>query len=133
MDLDKKSITIGIILILIGIWFYAALSVLEIEEGSNPKRVVIREGIIRPDDELAYALAKDLDFDLKGAYEEGYTPRDVVDYLVKQPHKYSIALYHNRFYEGRITVLYMIPLSLCLFFIVAGTVIIIRKRSKAPE
>jgi hypothetical protein len=133
MDWGNKNITIGIIFILIGVWFYAALSFLEIEEGSNPKRVIISEGIIRSDDELAYALADDMDFDLKGAYEKGYTPRDVVDYLVKQPHKYSITLYHNRLYDGRITVLYMIPLSVCLFLIVAGSVIIIRKAQKGKS
>jgi hypothetical protein len=133
MDWGNKNITIGIIFILIGVWFYAALSFLEIEEGSNPKRVIISEGIIRSDDELAYALADDMDFDLKGAYEKGYTPRDVVDYLVKQPHKYSITLYHNRLYDGRITVLYMIPLSVCLFLIVAGSVLIIRKAQKGKS
>ena len=111
-------------------WLFISLSFLKVEQGSNPKRVIIREGIIRSEEELAHALAYDTDFDLKGAYERGYTPGDVVDYLVKQPHKYSFAFYDNRFYEGRITVLYIIPLSVCLFLIVLGTAIIMRKTNK---
>jgi hypothetical protein len=128
--LNTKNITIGIIFILIGVWLFIALSFLKVEKGSNPKRVIIKEGIVRSEEELAHALAKAIGFDLKGAYEKGHTPRDVVDYLVKQPHKYAFASYNNRFYEGRITVLYIMPLSVCLFLIVLGTAIIIRKKQK---
>ena len=108
-------------------WLFISLSFLKVEQGSNPKRVIIREGIIRSEEELAHALAYDTGFDLKGAYARGFTSRDVVDYLVKQPHEYSFAFYDNRFYEGRITVLYIIPLSVCLLLIVLGTAIIIKK------
>jgi cytochrome c-type biogenesis protein CcmH/NrfF len=128
--LNTKNITIGIIFILIGVWLFISLSFLKVEQGSNPKRVIISEGILRSEEELAHALAEDINFDIKGAYEKGYTSRDVLDYLVKQPHKYSFAFYNNRYYEGRITVLYIIPLSVCLFLIVLGTAIIIRKKQK---
>ena len=132
--MDRINIIIGTLFIVIGVWFFISLSALKIEEGSDPERVIIKEGIIREDDELAYALAEDIGFDIKGAFREGYTPRDVVDYLIREPHKYSIALYDNRFYEGRITVLYVIPFSVCIFFIVTGTVIIfikVRKRGSS--
>ena len=124
--MNKKYIIIGTIFILIGAWFYAALSALKIEQGSDPKKIIIRDGIIRTEDELAYALAEDMGFDLKGAYKVGYTPRDVVDFLIKEPHKYKITVYNNRFYEGRITVRYAIPLSICIFLIFLGAGIIIK-------
>lgn len=118
--MNKTNFVIGSTLFLIGLWFFAALSTLEIEKGSDPKRVIIREGVVRTEEELANALAEDTGFDLEGAYREGYTPRDVVDFLIRAPHKYKITVYKNRFYEGRITIRYIIPFSISLFFIVLG-------------
>ena len=136
--MNKKNIIIGFICIFIAVWLYAVLYVLKIEEGSDPERLIIREGIVRTYEELADALAEGMDFDLESAYKEGYTSRDVVDYLIRKPHKYSITLYKNRFYEGRITFPYIIPFLICIFFSILGTALLITeagkwKRGKAQE
>ena len=128
--MDKKNIIIGIICIIISAWLCAALFALKIEEGSDPERLIIREGIVRTDEEMADALAKGMDFDLEGAYKEGYTSRDVVRYLIRRPHKYSITIYRNRFYEGRITFPYIVPFLICIFFSILGTALIIAEIRK---
>lgn len=122
--MNKKNIITGFIFILIGIWFYSALSSFKIEEGSNPKKIIIREGVVRTEDEVAKALSDEMGFDLDGAYKTGYTSMDVVEYLMKEPHKRSFIFYKGRFYEGRVTVWYVFPLSVCILLIVVGAVII---------
>jgi hypothetical protein len=44
VKMNVRNIIIGIVFIAIGIWFYVALSTFEVEEGTTPKRIVIREG-----------------------------------------------------------------------------------------
>ena len=63
--LNIKNIIIGIICIIVSLWLAAALYVLKIEEGSDPEKLIISEGIERTYDELAEALARDIDFDLE--------------------------------------------------------------------
>ncbi|MEN8261878.1 MAG: hypothetical protein ABFR82_00230 [Nitrospirota bacterium] len=128
--MNKKNIVIGVICIFIAIWIYAALSVLKVEEGSDPERLIIREGIVRTYEELADALAEGMDFDLESAYKEGYSSRDAVNYLLRKPHKYSITLYKNRFYEGRITIPYIMPFLTCILFFILGTALLITEAGK---
>lgn len=128
--MDIKNIAIAVICIVIAVWLYAALSVLKVEEGSDPELLIIREGIARTYEELADALAEGTDFDLESAYKEGYSSRDAVNYLLRKPHKYSITLYKNRFYEGRITIPYIIPFLICIFFSILGTALLITEAVK---
>ena len=128
--MNIKNIIIGIICIIVSLWLAAALYVLKIEEGSDPEKLIISEGIERTYEELAEALARDIDFDLESAYKEGYTSRDVVNYLIRQPHKYSLTLYRNRFYEGRITIPYIIPFLICIVFFLLGAACIITEAGK---
>jgi hypothetical protein len=123
--LNKKNIFTGLIFILIGIWFYSALSSFKIEEGSDPKKIIIREGVVRTEAEIAKALSDEMGFDLEGAYKTGYTSIDVVEYLMKEPHERSFVLHEGRFYESRITVWRLLPLSVCIILIFVGAVIII--------
>ncbi len=131
--MNKKIIVIGIALILVGIWFYSALSSFEVEEGTHLKRLIIREGIVRTEDEVARALADEMDFDIEGAYKIGYTARDVADYLMKEPHKHSFTYHEGRYYQGRVTIPYLIPFAVSLFFVLIGigTILLkgIRKKS----
>ena len=125
--MNIKYLAIGLVFILIGIWFYTSLSSFKIEEGSSPKSIVISEGIERTDLEVARALSNELGFDIEGAFKTGYTPRDVIEYLIKEPHKYSFTFYNGRYYEGRTTILHMIPFSVCIGMVVIGVVILLFK------
>lgn len=129
----KKNIATGIVFIVIGVWFYLALSTFKIEEGTNPKRIIIKEGIVRTEDEIARALAEEIGFDLEGAYKVGYTPRDVIEYLIEEPHKLPVTFHEGRFYTGRVTAPYIFPFAVCVIFICVGIGIIIftgiRKKS----
>jgi hypothetical protein len=118
--LNKKNILIGLVFILIGIWFYSALSSFATEEDSFPKKIILREGVVRTEFEVAEALSKEMDFDLEGAYKTGYTSIDVAEYLIKEPHDLSVTFYDGRFYEGRKTVPYIIPLAVCMLLILIG-------------
>ncbi|MBI4707829.1 MAG: hypothetical protein HY761_07900 [Candidatus Omnitrophica bacterium] len=119
--MNKKYLFIGLVFILIGIWFYTALSTFEVDDTSFPGKLIIKEGKVRTEDEVAGILAKELGFDLEGAYKTGYTSADVIEYLIKQPHEFPVSFYEGKFYEGRKTVPYLIPLAVCIFLIVTGT------------
>jgi hypothetical protein len=123
--MNIRNIISGFIIAAIGVWIYFAMSSFEIEEGSNPKKLVIREGNVRTETEVAKALADEMNFDLEGAYKTGYTPMDVVEYLINHPHKRSFSFYEGRWYEGRITLLRIVPLSVCIIFIVIGVAMVI--------
>ncbi len=126
--MNKRKLLIGLALVLIGAWFYFALSTFKIEDTENDlfaKKIVIREGTVRSEDEVAEALSKELDFDLKGAYKTGYTPVHVIEYLINQPHNYRIAFYDGKFYEGRKTVPYIIPAMICMLIALAGIAVIL--------
>jgi len=123
--MNKKKLLIGLVFILLGVWVYTALSTFNVEEGSDPGKIIIKEGVVRTEDEVAEALAKDLGFDLEGAYRSGYTPMHVVEYLINQPHKYPVTFYAGKYYEGRKTVLYFIPLSVSIFLAMIGAGIIL--------
>ena len=123
--MNLRNILIGLLFILIGVWIYTSLSTFKVEEGSNSKRLIIREGMIRTEDEVAEKLAKDMGFDLEGAYKTGYTSMHIVEYLIKEPHEYPVTFYNGRYYEGRKTVLYLIPLSICIVLVLIGVVIIL--------
>lgn len=123
--MNKKNLFIGLALILTGIWCYTALSTFEVDDTSFPGKLIIKEGTVRSSDEIAEVLAKELGFDLEGAFKTGYTSADVSEYLMQQPHKFPITFYNGKFYEGRKTVPYLIPLSACILMIVTGAVMII--------
>ena len=123
--MNKKKLLLGLVFILLGIWVYTALSTFKVEEGSDPERIIIKEGVVRTEDEVAEALAGDLGFDLEGAYRSGYTPMHVVEYLINQPHKYPVTFYNGKYYEGRKTVLSFIPLSVSIFLAMIGAGIIL--------
>ena len=127
---NKRSILTGIIFILIAIWFYSALSTFKIEDGSDPERIIIKEGIIRLETDVAAKLADDNGFDLKGAYRSGHRPSDVIDYLINKPHTYSVTFYDGQYYEGRSTIRYSILLYICIFILIAGILIIISGNKK---
>ncbi len=123
-----KSTVIGIVFILVALWFYTALSSFEVEEGFGFKKIVIEEGIVRTIDEVAMVLAKENGFDLEGAYKEGYTSHDIVGYLIEAPHEYHVTLYKKEYYEGRKTILYIFPLLVCIFIAILGVGVILPKR-----
>jgi hypothetical protein len=123
--MNKKKVLSGLVLILIGIWIYTALSSFKIEENSFPKKMIIQEGIVRTSDEVAGALAKEMDFDLDGAYKSGYTPDDVIEYLINEPHSLSVTFHEGQFYTGQRTVLQLIPLSVAIVIIVIGIVMVL--------
>ena len=123
--MKRKIVFIGIAFIVIGAWIYTALSSFGVEDTSFPKRLVIKEGTVRTDVEVAEALAKEMGFDLEGAYKTGYTPIDVANYLMQEPHTLSITLYEGKFYHGRRTVPYFIPLSICILLISIGVIMIL--------
>lgn len=132
--MNKKKVLSGLVLIFIGIWFYTAISSFKIEENSFPERMIIQEGIVRTADEVAEALAKEMDFDLDGAYKSGYTPDDVIEYLIKEPHSLSVTFYDGQFYTGRRTVIHLIPLSVCIVLIIIGAVmVLVNLKSKKPS
>jgi hypothetical protein len=132
--MNRKKLYIGLALILTGLWFYAALSTFEVDDTSFPGKLIIKEGTVRSTDEIAEVLAKELGFDLEGAYKTGYTPADVTEYLIRQPHKFPVTFYIGKFYEGRITVSRLIPLSVCILIITAGIVMIfLSLKSNKPD
>ena len=128
--MNIKNIVAGLVVILVGIWFYSALSSFKVEKGSDPKRIVIKEGVVRTESEVAKALADDMGFDLEGAYKSGYTSMHIVEYLIKEPHSYPVTFHQGRYYEGRKTVLHIIPFSVCIAIIVIGAGIILFKGKK---
>ena len=95
--MNTKNTVLGIIIILLSVWIYSAMSSFKIEEGSDPERLVIREGNIRTEDEVAQKLSEEYGFDLEGAYKTGYTPRQVVEYLIGEPHDFDVTFYKNSF------------------------------------
>ncbi len=123
--MNKKNIATGIFFIIIGVWFYLSLFAFDIEKGSYPRKLVIREGIARTNAEVAAALANETGFDLKGAYKMGYTPVHVVDFLINEPHKLSFIFYDGEFYEGRITMTYIYPIIVCILFVLMGIAIVV--------
>lgn len=123
--MKRKKLFIGSAFILTGIWFYMALSTFAVDDTSSPSKLIIREGTVRSSDEIAEVLAKELGFDLEGAYKTGYSSADVIEYLVQQPHKFPVTFYDGKFYEGRKTVTYLIPVSVCILMIVIGVVMTI--------
>ena len=132
--MNKKYIVLGIIIILLSIWIYAAMSSFKVAEGSSPERLVIREGVIRTEEEVAKKLSDDMSFDLEGAYKTGYTPRHVVEYLITEPHDYDVTFYNNSFYEGRVTILRMIPLSISIVLAIIGIALVTPKiKFKQPK
>jgi len=118
--MNVRNTVLGIIIILLSVWIYSSMSSFKIEEGSSPERLVIREGVIRTEDEVAQKLSEDMGFDLEGAYKTGYTSRHVVEYLIAEPHEFDVTFYNNSFYEGRLTILRMIPLTICIFLFIVG-------------
>ena len=126
----RKSIITGIFLILLSIWFYNAISTFEIEKDSDPKRIIIKEGTVRTETFVAKELSTDMGFDLEGAYKTGHRPSDVIDYLINEPHNYSVTLYNGRYYEGRTTLLYSIPFFTSVFILIAGILIILSGNKK---
>ncbi|UCD35019.1 MAG: hypothetical protein JSU90_12130 [Nitrospiraceae bacterium] len=121
----KKLIAAGIGCVLLGIWFYAAISSFPVDENSFPKRIVISEGTVRTDSEVAEALSKEMGFDLEGAYRSGYTPMEVVEYLIKEPHHLSVVYHEGTLYEGRRTVPHIIPFAICILVVLAGAFMIL--------
>ena len=118
--MNTKLSVLGIIFILLSVWIYFGMSSFKIEEGSDPERLVIREGAIRTEDEVAQKLSEEMGFDLEGAYRTGYTPRHVVEYLIAEPHEFDVTFYNNSFYEERVTILRAIPLSISIFIAIIG-------------
>ncbi len=132
--MNKKKLFIGLALILAGVWCYTALSTFAVDDTSFPNKLIIKEGTVRSSDEIAEVLAKELGFDLEGAYKTGYTSADVLEYLMQQPHNFPVTFYDGKFYEGRKTVSYLIPLSVCILMIATGIVMVLLSlRSKKTD
>lgn len=131
--MKKKNLIVGLIFILTGIWFYSALSSFHVEEGEFLKKIIVREGTVTSQDEVAEALAKDMGFDLDGAYKSGYTSTDVIEYLLNEPHKLSVTYYKGNFYVGRVTVLRAIPAAICTVLIIVGVIAILTGLRKKPK
>jgi hypothetical protein len=124
----SRNTVIGIIVILLSVWIYSAMSSFKIEKGTTPERLVIREGAERTENEVAQKLADEMGFDLEGAYKTGYAPRHVIEYLIAEPHDFDVTFYNNRFYEGRITILRLIPQLFCIFLGIIGVGLIIPRK-----
>lgn len=118
--MNKKKLSIGITIILTGIWFYAAISTFDVDDTSFPGKLIIKEGAVRTADEIAEVLSGELGFDLEGAYKTGYTSNDVIEYLMQQPHSFPVTFYKGKFYEGRKTVPSLIPVSICVIMVITG-------------
>jgi hypothetical protein len=43
--MNRKALITGVLLLMLGLWFYLALSTFEVEEGAVMKRTVLRNGI----------------------------------------------------------------------------------------
>ncbi len=123
----KKNIFLGIVLVVISVWLYAAMSTFEVLPGSSPKSLIVRNGVERTPGEVADALSEEMGFDLEGAYKSGYAPEDVVEYLISQPHTRRVSFHRGKYYEGRMTILHIIPLMVCIVFFIMGTAILIFK------
>ncbi|MEW6600691.1 MAG: hypothetical protein AB1499_06950 [Nitrospirota bacterium] len=133
-EMNKKKLFIGVILVLAGIWFYAALSSFKVDDTSFPSKCIMKEGTVRSADEIAEVLSEELGFDLEGAYKSGYTSSDVLEYLMHQPHSFPVTFYNGKFYEGRKTIPYLVPLSVCIILALAGIVMIVSGlKSKKSE
>jgi len=122
-EMNKKKLFIGLILVLLGIWFYTALSTFEVDDSAFPSRLIVREGTLRSADEVAEVLSNELGFDLEGAYKTGYTSRDVLEYLMQQPHSFPVTFHNGKFFEGRKTIPYLIPVFVCIALVIAGVII----------
>lgn len=127
MRINTKSTGIGISFIVLGVWFYAALSSFEVQKGPGMKRIVLREGIEKTEDEIARALAGKAGFDIEGAYRTGYSSRDVIEHLAKEPHTLQFAFHSGRYYVGRETCPYILPFSVCILCIAVGAGLIVLK------
>lgn len=125
--MNARYIFVGIAILITGVWIYIAQSLLGAEETPKGKRLIIKEGNERTEDEVAAALAKETGFDLEGAYTTGYTTGDIIDFLTKEPHKYDISSYKGKYYEGRITISRTYPLAASFMLIIAGIAILIFK------
>ena len=125
--MNTRYIFLAVVLISSGVWIYFAQSLLDAEETNGRKKIIIKEGIERTDAEVAAFLAKETGFDIEGAFTTGYTTGDVIDYLMRQPHKYPVSYYQGRYYEGRITVTRIYPVAVSSLLIITGVVILILK------
>ncbi len=133
LTINKRNILIGIVFIVIGLWFYFALSSFEIEDNRNTKKIVVKEGVVRAGNELARELAMEIGYDLDEAYKTGFNPRDVIEYLRKDAHNFSITLHEGRYYEGRVMIPYKYPFAVCviIIFIGAGLIVFTGFRKKS--
>ena len=123
--MKRNVVFTGIAFIVIGAWIYTALSSFGVEDTSFPKRLIIEEGTLRTEVEVAEALSREMGFDLEGAYKTGYTPMDVANYLMQEPHTLPITFHDGKFYHGRRSVPYFIPLSICILLISTGVIMIL--------
>ena len=123
--MNKKKAIVGAALILMGIWFYMALSTFEVEEDAFMDNLVINKGIVISEDKVAEALSQEMGFDLEGAYKSGYTSSDVIEYLINEPHEFPVTYHNGEFYQGRKTVHYIIPLIICAVLILTGSIILL--------
>ncbi len=128
--MNKRNIAVGLIFILLSVWIYFTLSTFEKEPGSFPVKIILREGIERSVKEVAEKLSADSGFDLEGAYKTGYTPADVADYLMNHPHTFPVSFHNGKYFEGRVTLMRIIPFSISIFLFITGAVILIVKGKK---
>jgi hypothetical protein len=129
----KNVLFTGIVLVLIGAWFYFSINAFETDSTTFPSQLIIDQGTERLESEVAQALSEEAGFDLEGAYKSGYTPMDVINYLMNEPHSLSITHYKGRFYEGRRTISRFIPVTVCIVITIAGvitTCLAFRKKTK---
>ncbi len=118
--MNRKRVFISAVFVFLGVWFYFALSTFKVEERSDHKRLIIKEGAVRSERDAAELLALELEFDLKAAYESGYTTVDVIEYLINQPHEYDVSVYNGIYYEGRKTIAPTLPYAVCVVLIIIG-------------
>ena len=123
--MNRKRVFFGAAFIFLGLWFYLALGTFKVEERSGLNRLVIKEGIARSERYVSEVLAGELEFDLKAAYESGFTSFDVIEYLITQPHTYDVSAYNGVYYEGRKTISPAVPYSVCSVFIIIGVITIL--------
>lgn len=123
--MNRKALITGVVFLVLGLWFYLALSTFEVEEGAVMKRIVLRNGIEMSREEVARELADKAGFDLEGAYAMGYSTFDVIDYLMNAPIDTSITFSGGKFYAGRETVSYMLPFSGTVLFLALGTLLVL--------
>ena len=128
--MNKKNIILGIVLVISSVWIYSAMSSFEEVPGSLPTSLVIRAGVERTAGEVAAALSEEMGFDLEGSYKSGYSPEDVVEYLIDEPHSRPISFFRGKYYEGRITILRIIPFMVCIVFFIIGLVLIFKRKGQ---